>query len=358
MRKTIDDVETLLSYCKTNDGRKIDIFLFRRSLNHREMTSNPNYRFHPTSSSLEPEEPSSDIQFSLWHTFKSHIPRFLLTILFDIILPLILFLLLQKRIKSVYALLIAGTPPLVMIFFKAILSRTFDALGFLVFISFLISAIVAVVTHNDIILLLEKSIATAIISFIFAITLIPFRCCSHRCRWRPLAYYFYQDLIPTKRAQVGLPDGLFYDRQEPINEQEEREVSIPDLSHKEEVAQVYEWIYVHCPSFRLSCYIITGIWSTGFIFEFLSRLILILIHLSVNRIVIYGHIILSFITVLCITLTIICIVKERKQTLASIKQWKAKYLAAQQQPRQVDLPIWTVTDNLNTIHMVNQTNRY
>src|SRR5256885_7352088 len=130
------------------------------------MTSKHNCHIHSTSSTLEQQEsPSSssssssppNIQFSLWHTFKPHIPRFLLTILLDIVLPLILYLLLQKRIKSVYALLIAGTPTLVMIFLKFILSRIFDPLGFLVFIAFLISAIVALVTHNDIILLLEKS---------------------------------------------------------------------------------------------------------------------------------------------------------------------------------------------------------
>ena len=250
------------------------------------------------------------ISFSVWKTFKHHIPHFLLTIFFDIILPLVIYFALQKRLKPVYALLISGTPPLFMVILKAILSRTFDALGFLVFIGFLMSALVALVTHNPIILLLEKSIITAILSFVFGITLIPCRCCPSRCRIRPLAYYFYQDLVPTRRIELGLPYSIF---QNEIDDQEEE--TQPHLSPKEEVAQVYEWIYRHCSSFRTACYLITSIWAGGYLIEFLARVILILMNSTINKIFIYGHVILTSITILCIILTIVCISKERRQTL-------------------------------------------
>jgi hypothetical protein len=267
------------------------------------------------------------IQFSIWHTFKHHIPRFLLTILIDIILPLAIFFCFQKYIKPVYALLVASSPPLLMIIIKAIYFRTFDALGFIVFITFALSAIVAIITRNPLILLLEKSLVTGIISLIFAITLIPFHCCHSRCRLRPLAYYFYQDLVPTNRVQIGLPENIFNDEQEQIDDsyaQLKEELSLPELSNKQEVAQVYEWIYTHCSSFRISCYMITSIWAIGFFLEFFARLTLIIIHLPVNKIVIYGHIILSSITVLCIVSSIICITIERKHTLLSIEKWNVE----------------------------------
>jgi hypothetical protein len=280
----------------------------------------------------KPEPVSSQpIEFSIWNTFKDHIPRFLITILVDLILPLVIYFGLQKRIKPVYALLVAGTPPLIMVIIKGFFSRTFDALGFLVFIAFLISAIVAVLTHNPIVLLLEKSVITAILSFIFALTLIPLECCQHRFHIRPLAYYFYQDLVPTKRNEVGLPDGIFGNELETMDEHHEDDLTLARLSHKKEVAQVYEWIYSHCSSFRSACYLITSIWSIGFLLEFLGRLTLILAHLSVNKIVIYGHVILSSITIIMIILSIICIVKERKQTLKFIEQWKKNQLNIQQQ---------------------------
>jgi hypothetical protein len=272
---------------------------------------------------------TEQIQFSTWDTFKHHIPRFLITILVDVILPLVIYFGLQKRIKPVYALLVAGTPPLIMVIIKGLLSRTFDALGFLVFIAFLISAIVAVVTHNPIVLVLEKSVITAILSCIFGLTLIPFQCYQYHFPIRPLAYYFYQDLVPTKRNEVGLPDDLFNNENEIIDEQGNDQLSVIRLSHKEEVAQVYEWIYAHCSSFRSACYMITSIWSIGFLLEFLGRLTLILIRLSLNKILIYGHVILSSITILMILLTIICIAKERKQTLEFIEKWKKDHLNIQ-----------------------------
>jgi hypothetical protein len=273
----------------------------------------------------EEEEASIQIQFSIWNTIKHHIPRFLITIFVDIILPIVIYLILQKRIKPVHALLAAGIPPLIMVLVKGILSRTFDALGFIVFIGFSASAIAAIITRNPIILLLEKSLATGLISLVFGVTLIPFRCCYHRFHIRPLAYYFYQDLVPTKRAEVGLPDSIFEDEQELIDEQRMELLDdgiLPRLTHKQEVAQVYEWIYAHCSSFPSACYMITSIWSIGFLLEFLGRLTLILARLSVNKIVIYGQFILSSVTVICIILTIICITKERKQTLRFIEQWK------------------------------------
>ncbi len=271
---------------------------------------------------MDSDRPQSirNIEFSIWHTFKRHIPHFLLTIFVDIICPLIVYFGIQKHIKPVYALLIAGTPPFFMVIVKAIISRTFDALGFIVFLGFIISSVVAIITKNPIILLLEKSFVTGLSSLIFAITLIPFDCCHHRCRLRPLAYYFYQDLVSTNLSQMGLPENLFTNNYESNDEQySEHQVILPRLSEREEVAKVYEWIYTHCSSFRLSCYIITGVWSIGLLSEFFARLTLILIHISINKLFIYGNIILSSVTIICILVTIYCITKERKQTMILIE---------------------------------------
>ena len=272
-------------------------------------------------------EISPNVKFSIWHTFKHHIPRFLTTILIDIVLPLIIYFSLQKHLKPVYALLVASSPPLLMVIFKAIWFCTFDALGFLVFIGFMVSSVVAFITQSPIILLLEKSLITGIISIIFALTLIPFHCCHHHFHLRPLAYYLYQDLVPINPKQVGLPDNIFNDEQEQIDNQYtqlKEEIYPKKLSEKREVAKVYEWIYTNCSSFRCSCFIITSIWSVGFLLEFFARLFLIVIHLRVNKIVLYGHIILSSITIICIISTIICITIERKYTLILIKQWNMK----------------------------------
>ncbi|CAM4776800.1 unnamed protein product [Rotaria magnacalcarata] len=246
---------------------------------------------------------SAKKQFSIWRTFKRHIPHFLITALVDIILPLVIYFILQKHTKPVYALLAA------------------------VFTTFAITGIVAVIARNPIVLLLEKSVITGIISIIFAITLIPFHCCHRRCSLRPLGYYMYQDLVPTNREDVGLPEYIFCDQQEQVDSRYtdlQEEVLSRKVIHKEEVVQGYDWIYRNCSSFRLSCIIITSIWAIGLLFEFLARLFLIIFHLPVNKIVIYGHVMLSSITVICIVSTITCIAIEQRHTLLFIESWNIK----------------------------------
>jgi hypothetical protein len=293
-----------------------------------------NYEISTLSPSAEQREVMPPkITFSIWHTFKHHIPHFIITIVVDVILPLIIYIYFQKHVRPVYALLAASSPPLLMVIFKGIWLCTFDALGFLVFFSFAITAIVAVISRSPIILLLEKSLITGILSLIFGVTLIPFKCCKTRFRWRPLAYYFYQDLVPTKRKDLGLPDHIFNDEIELNNGNYARldeEIMVDKLNPKQEVAQVYEWLYKHSSSFRQSCNLITSIWSIGYLLEFLTRISLILAGFSINKIVIYGHIILSTITVIMIASTVLCITIERKFTLAFIERWIAQHLNTQQ----------------------------
>lgn len=267
--------------------------------------------------------------FSFWQTFKHHIPRLIVTLIVDVVFPLLIYLVLQRHIKPVYALLIAGAPPLVMVLCKAVLTRTFDALAFLICFGFVISGVVAIITRNPIIVLLEKSLVTGILSVVCAFTLIPLQCCHHRWRLRPLGYYFYLDLVPTDRVQLGLPDRLFVPAEavDGSHPPSEHDVLIPRLSDREEVALVYEWLYANCASFRVACYVVTSVWSFGFLAEFLARLALILVHLSVGKIVIYGNVILTSITALCISITAVCVTKERKKTMILIEQWKSEHLS-------------------------------
>lgn len=269
---------------------------------------------------MDPSTTTTENEFSAWKAFKKHFPHFILTMIIDIILPLGIFFGLQNILKPLYALILAGIPPFLMIIFKAISSRRFDALGFIVLIGFIISAVVGLTTEDPRMLLLGQAMVTGIICSIFTITLIPFYRCYHRFQLHPLAYYLYQDLAPMKHTDLGLPENLFQNEQNSTNENQHL------LSRNQEVAKVYQWMYTNCSSFRRSCYIITIMWAIGLFFGFFGQLILILLYLSINIIVIYGHVALTSVTVLCIILTIICIKKERKQTMIIIEQWKKEHL--------------------------------
>ncbi|CAF1458570.1 unnamed protein product [Adineta ricciae] len=303
------------------------------------MLADLEYHVQSIHQSWEQREPAPEIKFSLWHTFKRHIPRFILTVVFDLVLPLVLFFVLQKRIGTLYALLISGAPPLVMVILKAIISRTLDALGLLILLGFVISAVVALITKNDTVLLLEKSLVTGVASIIFAVSLIPIPCCCKRWHWRPLVYFIYQDLLPTKRKDIGLPDDIF-------NHEPNSMYGLYDSqkkADKKEVAQVYNWLYTHCRSFRRTCYILTIIWAIGLFLEFVGRLILIFVNLSVNQIYIYGHVILGVAVGICGILTVILVSRERKKTIAFVKQWNQGYGDVEDPEKQrSSLSLWLI----------------
>jgi hypothetical protein len=312
-----------------------------------------------SSSTIDPQEKvlTSNMRFSVWKTFKRHIPRFLATIIIDIILPLFIYLVLQKYVDPVFALLAASSPPLIMVIIKAVCLWTFDALGFLVFFTFFVSAIVAVLTRNSIVLLLEKSLMTGVLSMFFGLTLIPCQRFTRRYTLRPLAYYFYQDLVQTTAADVGLPNQWFeQDQRYTLDRytQLDEDIIEQSSSEKQDVAQLYRWLFENCPSFRISCYSITIIWSIGFFLEFLARIILISFCKSVNQIFIYGHIILSTITALLIAVTIFCITIERKYTLAFIARWKQTHthIERTQQPPSSDLSASAAILNLTSNSML------
>ncbi|CAF0746875.1 unnamed protein product [Adineta steineri] len=285
-----------------------------------------NYESTP-SEPLQQRQLPSQFHLVTWNTFKHHIPRLIIIIVVDLILPVIIYFSLASNIKPVYALLAAGIPPFLMVVFKAVWKRNFDSIGFIVCITFTFAAILALTLDNPKILLLEKSLITGALAIIFGITLIPFRCGLGQYRWRPIVYYFYHDLVPVSRTEFGLLDSMFDDDQYTELRDENRKQDVPD---PKEVAQVYAWIYDHCSSFRISCYLMTGVWAVGFCIECIVRYILIASHFTVNEVFLYGKISFIIIIIICATLQICCVVYERKHILAHIEHWKMENLSVPQ----------------------------
>ncbi|CAF1041118.1 unnamed protein product [Adineta steineri] len=284
------------------------------------MTSN----YEPISSeSLPQQELPSQSKVSTWDTFKHHIPRIIITCIIDVFVPLVVFFLLENHVKPVFALLAASSPPLFMIAYKAIWERSFDSMGFVVSTCLITTAIFALAFNSPYILLLEKSLLTGIGAVVFTITLMPLQCCPKQFQWRPLAYYFYFDLIPVNRTEFGLPDSVFDN-----NEYTEltSENNKGKISRMKEATQVYAWVYDHSSSFRISCYFMTSAWAVAFCLDFIIRFILICSDLSIDQIYYWGQITFCILAVLCLILQICTMIIERKHTLAFIEQWKIENL--------------------------------
>ncbi|CAM0134888.1 hypothetical protein VKS41_000541 [Umbelopsis sp. WA50703] len=129
--------------------------------------------------------------------------KVIMMIIMDVALPVILYFVLKGPLGNpAYALLIGGVPALLMVIIRLIHSRTVDALGILVFLAFLISAIVAFASGDARILTFEKSIVTLILGVGFIITCLPIK--SKKFRLKPFMLLIIKQLVPLGTINPSL----------------------------------------------------------------------------------------------------------------------------------------------------------
>ncbi|KAG2185915.1 hypothetical protein INT43_002353 [Umbelopsis isabellina] len=121
--------------------------------------------------------------------------KVIMMIIMDVALPVLLYFVLKGPLGNpAYALLIGGVPALLMVVFRLIHSRSVDALGILVFLAFLISAVVAFASGDARILTFEKSLVTLILGVGFIITCLPIK--SKKFRLKPFMLLIIKQLVP------------------------------------------------------------------------------------------------------------------------------------------------------------------
>ncbi|KAG2189302.1 hypothetical protein INT44_004444 [Umbelopsis vinacea] len=127
-------------------------------------------------------------------------------IIMDVALPVLLYFVLKGPLGNpAYALLIGGVPALIMVIFKLVYSKSLDAIGILVFLAFLVSAIVAFASGDARILTFEKSIVTLILGVGFIITVLPIKFRS--VRLKPFMLLVIKQLIPLGNINPSLVYG-------------------------------------------------------------------------------------------------------------------------------------------------------
>ncbi|CAF1168986.1 unnamed protein product [Didymodactylos carnosus] len=246
---------------------------------------------------------------SAWHVFKRHLPNLLLTLIMDILLPILFYFLLRLYIGSTYALLVAACPPLIMIIIKALWARTFDVIGFVVITELVISAIITAATHHPRIRILKRPCAAVVLFIAFIFTLIPIK--TKQFRLKPIVFYFYVELLPVEKSQIRT--------EQPLEVDFIKDDATPIKSEKC-ISQVYDWIYDNCPNFRFCCYELTILWTIGFLLEASGSFAVYFSTLTFNEAILCIHSIVAVIGGLCALITLVLIVFERKETMKQISK--------------------------------------
>lgn len=273
----------------------------------------------------------------------SLLPRIATVVIFEVGLPLGLYFGLRQPtgpLSPVWALLVAGCPPLLVVVYNIVVKFKIDGAGLLLVTGFVVAAIVAAVSQNAKVLLLEKSIITGAIGVVFLITLIPFRLTwnGRLYRMRPLTYTLSLQFIPADLSYDVEEDQAVdipctpVQRLNQANDEEKVEEqtqmtepttssSNPPAKHNDDALTVgaqqqgsrkkfnfgfnnvelplSEFLYHETPTFRLLCILITLIWGVGFLIELVVRLVLIFTISDFDRVFLLSNIIFIVALIVC-----------------------------------------------------------
>ncbi|CAB4474897.1 hypothetical protein RhiirA5_362062 [Rhizophagus irregularis] len=193
-----------------------------------------------------------------------------LMLFFEIALPLILFYVLKNYMKEIWALLISGVPPFLVVIYGIISKRRIDILGALIIISFIVSAIVASLKSDARVYLLRESAITGTIGLTFLITLIPIKYGTFQMR--PIIFYFAKDM------QTGGSFGY----------------SSPKRNNSglaEEISERWEIYWKKYAIFRRGFIFLTAFWGIGLVVEVPARVIIVLNTPTTERAVFWTNIV-------------------------------------------------------------------
>jgi hypothetical protein len=198
--------------------------------------------------------------------------RAALMMFFNIILPFVLYFILDNYVREIWALLISGIPPLIFTIYKLISKGRVDALGVIIVSSFIVSAIVSLIKDDPRIQLLRKSVITAVFGIVLVISLIPIKFGTFHLR--PLAFYFFKDLMTSGSSSRSSP-----------------KVNLSGLTEDEPTGERWERYWGSYLYFRRGFTIITAIWGFGCLSEIPLQIIAIFKSSSIDQAFLYVNII-------------------------------------------------------------------
>ncbi|CAO3700577.1 unnamed protein product [Rhizopus stolonifer] len=204
--------------------------------------------------------------------------NFFLAILWSIGFPILLYSLLKPHIGQVLALIVASAPPLAIVLIRMMRDRTFDPLGCVAGVSFLISGILSIIQPNDIVSAICESIVPLILGLSCIISAIPIRV--GKFELKPLVFQLANQIMPRTEE-----------------DQELKDQDIHRLTTKNKSGQKkLDYLYTNMAKFRQDMRYMTVTWGVLLIASCAVKIIIVLTSASLTKAQIYGYIVFSLTT--------------------------------------------------------------
>ncbi|CEG83555.1 hypothetical protein RMATCC62417_17456 [Rhizopus microsporus] len=229
-------------------------------------------------------------------TFFFYAKPMIVMLVIDVGIPLAIYYGTKDAIGPLIALIISGIPPLLHVIYSFIRHRRLEILGCIFVVSFIVSAVLSLITGDVRLTLLRDSSTTALISVMFFVTLIPLQ-----TKWfdiKPMVYLISQQMF------ANAPPITWVD-------QSGQEQSSPRLT----------FVWEHVKMFRTYCYVLTFAWAVILMGEFAAKVIMIKSTLDIDHIVLYGNIIIITVSVTMALITSFSSRLIRKRSVVLVQEW-------------------------------------
>ncbi|KAG2220119.1 hypothetical protein INT45_006147 [Circinella minor] len=216
-------------------------------------------------------------------------------LLIQIGIPLLLYYGLRNKIGVVYALVISGIPPFLNVIYGFIRKRQIEVLGCIISVSFILSAVVSIVSGDERAALVRDSSVGAIVGCMFLVTLIPIH--NRYVDLYPLTFIMAEQMYADVKYKWTDHEG---------NSQEQN---------------ITRWQWEHVTFFKINMYIQTACWGVLLVLQLVVCALMVWSGLSADEIVMYNNIFSLATTVTMITGSIVAGTYGLKKEKEVGKKW-------------------------------------
>ncbi|PHZ12626.1 uncharacterized protein RHIMIDRAFT_251570 [Rhizopus microsporus ATCC 52813] len=222
-------------------------------------------------------------------TFFFYAKPMIVMLVIDVGIPLAIYYGTKDAIGPLIALIISGIPPLLHVIYSFVRHRRLEILGCIFVVSFIVSAVLSLITGDVRLTLLRDSSTTALISVMFFVTLIPLQ-----TKWFDIKPMMFANAPP---------------------------ITWVDQSGQEQSSPRLTFVWEHVKMFRTYCYALTFAWAVILMGEFAAKVIMIKSTLDVDHIVLYGNIIIITVSVAMALITSFSSRLIRKRSVVLVQEW-------------------------------------
>ncbi|KAI8081749.1 uncharacterized protein BX664DRAFT_268419 [Halteromyces radiatus] len=228
--------------------------------------------------------------------------NFFLAILWSIGLPILLYHLLLPHIHQVLAMIVASSPPLVIVLIRMFKEKTIDVLGIVSGLSFLITGIISIAQPDEKTSAICESIVPLLIGVFCLFSLIPLRI--GHFELRPLIFQVANQVMPREEEDEQLQH---YDQQR---------LSIKKTSKRQKL----DYLYSNMSRFRNDMRVMTAWWGITLVATFIIKVIVVMTSTDISHAETVGYVVFGLATGLMIVFTWVYTKLVKKHVTESTKE--------------------------------------